>query len=58
MPPKKFVKEKGAETIAPKVKDPSRPKEVEKTKEENKTPTEAPQPAQPAIPGSHTQPQP
>jgi len=56
MPPKKVVKEKEVESIAPKVKETLRPKEVEKTKEENKTPTEAPQPAQPAIPGPQTQP--
>ena len=45
MPPKNSAKEKGADQIAPKVKEPSRPKEVKKTKEENKTTTEAPQPA-------------
>ena len=45
MPPKKVAKEKGAESIAPKFKENSRPKEVEKKKEENKTTTEAPQPA-------------
>ena len=45
MPPKNSAKEKGAEKFAPKVKEPSRPKEVKMTKEENKTTTEAPQPA-------------
>jgi hypothetical protein len=45
MPPKKVAKEKGAQNITPKVKEPSPPKEVEKRKEENKAPSEAPQPA-------------
>ena len=42
MPPKKVFKDKGAENITPKVKEPSPPKEVATTIEENKAATEAP----------------